>query len=127
MTPRFAQIVVPGILAAIAMCRRPSVVLAQGNPYTDALLPRIRAAAQSIPGARPRELRYVSLGAARRPLSASVAISDTQRVTSVLPVFQIRFADRWIMVDAGLDSTGMVENLGPMAGVGFPQVRYDSV
>jgi glyoxylase-like metal-dependent hydrolase (beta-lactamase superfamily II) len=126
MMPRCAQTALAVTIAA-TMCWQPCVLLGQGNPYTDVLLPRIRAAAQSIPGQRPRELRYVSLGEARRPLNLSLAISDTQRVTSVLPVFQIRFADRWIMVDAGLDSTGMVQNLGPMAAVGFPQTRYDSV
>lgn len=124
---RCSQTALSGILAAAAMGWQPSVLGGQGNPYADALLRRIRAAAQSIPGPRPRELRYVSLGEARRPLNLSVAIGDTQRVTSVLPVFQIRFADRWIMVDAGSDSIGMVENIGRMASVGFPQVRYDSV
>ena len=127
MTPRRPHIRLAGVLLPLAMLSRPSIGIGQGNPYSDALLPRIRTAARSIPGPRPRELRYAAVGEARPRLNVFVAGADTQRVTSVFPVFQIRFADRWIMVDAGLDSAALIQYYGSMAGVAYSQTSYDSL
>jgi glyoxylase-like metal-dependent hydrolase (beta-lactamase superfamily II) len=72
-------------------------------------------------------LRYVSLGEGHPALSIFLAGADTQHVTTALPVFQIRFADRWIMVDAGLDSTAIVQHYGSRAaGIAYSKTRYDS-
>lgn len=126
MIPRRSFARLAGILCS-AVCSHPSVCLGQGTPYSDALLPQIRAAASSIPGPRPRELRYIAVGEAHPRLNVFVAGADTQRITSVFPVFQIRFADRWLMVDAGLDSAAIVQYYGSMAGVAYSKARYDSV
>lgn len=115
------------ILLAVATYLQPSLVFGQANPYSDALLARIRTAAQSLPGPRPRELRYIAIGEAHPRLNIFVAGADTQRVMSVFPAFQIRFANRWIMVDAGLDSSAIVKYYGSMAGVAYSKARYDSL
>lgn len=113
------------LVLVLALCSYPSTVSAQENPYSNTLLARIRAAAKSVPGPRPRELRYITVADVRLPLSFSVADADTQRVTSVFPAFQIRFADRWIMVDAGLDSSAMIQYY--RSAPGYSSARYDSL
>jgi glyoxylase-like metal-dependent hydrolase (beta-lactamase superfamily II) len=127
MTLRSASIRLATVLLAVATYAYPSRVFAQANPYSAALLARIRTAARAIPGPRPRELRYIAIGEAHPPLSFLLAGADTQRVTSIIPAFQIRFADRWIMVDAALDSTAIVQYYGSMAGTAYSKSRYDSL
>jgi len=95
--------------------------------YSDALLARIRTAAGSIAGPRPRELRFIAVAEAHPPLNYFVAGADTQRVTAVFSAFQIRFSDRWIMVDAGLDSGAIVRYYGSMEGISYSRARYDSL
>lgn len=115
------------LMLMLVLGSHPGAVSAQENPYSNTLLARIRAAAKSVPGPRPRELRYIAVAEARRPLNSSVAGADTQRVTNVVPSFQIRFADRWIMVDAALDSSAMIKTYGPRAADGYSTARYDSL
>lgn len=115
------------LLLAVTAYTQPSIVCAQANPYSDSLLARIRSAAQSLPGPRPRELRYIGIGEGQRPLNTFLAVADTQRITTVFSVFQIRFADRWIMVDAGVDSSAIIQYVGATRRVGYSQARYDSV
>jgi hypothetical protein len=89
-----------------------STLAAQANPYDDLLLQRVRTAAQAIPGELPRSVRYLAFAEGRAPLSASVAVPDTERITVVFPVFQVRFRDRWIMVDAGFDRPALSQFVG---------------
>jgi glyoxylase-like metal-dependent hydrolase (beta-lactamase superfamily II) len=111
----------------LALCSYPGTVSAQENPYSNTLLASIRAAAKSVPGPRPRELRYIGVAETRAPLSSVVAVADTQQVSGAFPAFQIRFANRWIMVDAALDSSAMIETYGPGGADGFAKARYDSL
>jgi hypothetical protein len=115
------------IILAVATFSHPSIVFGQANPFSDSLLASIRAAAQSIPGPHPRELRYITIGEAHPRLSNFVAGADTQRVTTVFPAFQIRFANRWIMVDAGMDSSAIIKYYGSMAGLAYSKTSYDSL
>src|SRR5215217_7666741 len=127
MTPRQSATCFVRIVVSIAVYSRAAVATGQENPYSDALLAKIRTAAQSIPGQRPRELRYIGVAEAHPRLNIFVAGADPELVTSVFPVFQIRFADRWIMVDAALDSTALIQYYGSMAGAAYSKTRYDSV
>lgn len=127
MIPRRPNTLLLSILFSAAMQWHPAAVRGQENPYTAALLPKIRAAAQSIPGPRPRELRYVGVFEGRPTLNVFVEGGEAQPVTAVFSVFQIRFADRWIMVDAGLDSAAVVQFMGATAGKAYSKTRYDSV
>jgi glyoxylase-like metal-dependent hydrolase (beta-lactamase superfamily II) len=56
-----------------------------------------------------------------------VASSDTTRVTIAFPVFQIRFADKWIMVDAGFEREMWERFSGSERPVTYWQDRYDRV
>jgi glyoxylase-like metal-dependent hydrolase (beta-lactamase superfamily II) len=116
-----------GLVVVLALNAFPGKAAAQESIYSSALLPRIRAAVSSMSGSRPREVRYISVAESRMPLSYSVAGADTQLVTSVIPAFQIRYADRWIMVDAGIDSSGLVGMMGPEGASGFSKASYDTL
>ena len=121
-SPRLAS-----VLVFVATLWHPAAAAGQENPYSPTLLATVRKAAQALPGARPRELRYLVVAEASLRLDMAVADAGPDPVTIVFPVFQIRFADRWIMVDAALDSAAMVQTYGRGAGVVHSGVRYDSV
>lgn len=111
----------------LALCLYSRTSAAQENPYSNDLLPRIRAAADSLPGPRPRELRHIAVGEGLRPLNLELTVPDTQSVSTIFSVFQIRFADRWILVDAGVDSSAVIQYVGSTHRVGYSTARYDSV
>ena len=115
------------LVLGLVLSSYPGTASAQQNPYSGTLLASIRAAAKSVPGPRPRELRYIGVAETRLPLSSAVAGADTQRVSGDFPAFQIRFADRWIMVDAALDSSVMIQTYGPGAADRFSRARFDSL
>jgi glyoxylase-like metal-dependent hydrolase (beta-lactamase superfamily II) len=100
---------------------------AQGTPFTDSLLPRIRALAASVPGERPQSLRVMKIVESAGPLRNYVAVDDSTRVPSCFPVFQIRWRDRWIVVDAALDTEAITQFYGAAARsrITFHQDRYD--
>ena len=107
-----------GVLAAGAL---PSALAAQANPFNDSLLDRVRAVARATPGERPRALHLLKVVESAGPLSNYVAVPDSQRVPSCYSAFQIRYRDRWIVVDAALDREG----LGANSRAAFFQDRYD--
>lgn len=92
------------LLAAVASSL-PAAAAAQDNPYTAALL----AAFEDETMAQ----------------NAAVEGADSSRVAVVLAVLQIRFANRWIMVDAGVDSAGTRQFAE--APFTFRAARYDSI
>jgi glyoxylase-like metal-dependent hydrolase (beta-lactamase superfamily II) len=110
----------PLILAA-ALALRPAALAAQADPFTDSLLDRVRTLARSVPGERPRSLHVMKIVESAGPLANFVAVPDSQPVPGCYPVFQIRWRDRWIVVDAGMDR----EALGPTSRARFFQDRYD--
>jgi glyoxylase-like metal-dependent hydrolase (beta-lactamase superfamily II) len=127
MSPSRSSQRLAAVLVSLIVLAHPSGAVGQDNPYTPALLTTIRREAQALPGPRPRDLRYLVVAEAQLRLDMVVADASPDPVTIVFPVFQIRFADRWIMVDAALDSAAMVQTYGRGAGVVHSGVRYDSV
>lgn len=107
--------------AAAVWCAAPARLRAQAAPWNDSLLGRIRALARATPGERPRTLHVLKIVESAGPLNRYVAVADSERVPSCYAAFQIRYRDRWIVVDAGLDR----EALGPTSRATFHQDRYD--
>ena len=93
--------VVWGIAFHLVVGNHPAA--AQASPWSDSLLPRLRAAARMVPGQRPATIRVLRFGGGDVPESAFLQDGGAQLVPAVYTVFQLRFADGWIMVDAGLD------------------------
>ena len=116
-------------LAAAAGClcafARPTSLAAPATPFNDSLLPRVRALAASVPGERPQSLHVMKIVESAGPLRNYVAVDDSTRVASCFSVFQIRWRDRWIVVDAALDSEAIARNYGPRGQAGFHRDRYD--
>ena len=92
------------LAAALVALALPSLLRAQATPFDDSLLPRVRALAASVPGERPQAIHVMKILESAGPLRNYVAVDDSTRVASCFPVFQIRWRDRWIVVDAALDS-----------------------
>ncbi len=99
----------------------PASLPAQAGAFDDSLLARVRALARATPGERPRSLHMLRIVESTGPLSNYVAVADSTRVPSCYSAFQIRWRDRWIVVDAAMDR----EALGPTSRAQFFQDRYD--
>jgi glyoxylase-like metal-dependent hydrolase (beta-lactamase superfamily II) len=119
----FGQVVPIGLAAWVSVVP----LSAQTNPYSEALLGRVRAAARAAPEARPRSLHFLTFAEAQGRRSGAVAGADTTPVVIAFPVFQIRFTDKWIMVDAGFEHALWDEFSGPDWPVTYWQDRYDRV
>jgi glyoxylase-like metal-dependent hydrolase (beta-lactamase superfamily II) len=115
-----------GVLG-LAVSLFPAPLRAQANPYTDALLVRVREAARAAPEARPRSLHFLTFAEADARRSGAVAGADSSQVVIAFPVFQVRFDRGWIMVDAGFDRSMWDEFAGPDWAVRYRQDRYDRV
>jgi len=98
---------------------------AQASPWNDSLLDRVRALARSVPGERPRSLHVLKIAESSGPLASFVAGADSQIIPVAYPVFQIRYRDRWIVVDAGLDQAAVTEYFGANTRLRFFADRYD--
>ena len=110
-------------LGALAL---PSALAAQATPFNDSLLGRIRALAASVPGGRPQSLHVMKIVESAGPLRNYVEGADSTRVASCFPVFQIRWRDRWIVVDAALDTATIAEYYGAARSrITYHQDRYD--
>jgi glyoxylase-like metal-dependent hydrolase (beta-lactamase superfamily II) len=93
----------PLVLAALAGLVVVAGVLplaAQANPYTDSLLARVRALGHAVPGALPIAVGYISVLDDSGPESDAVDGAPNTRSGRVTPVFQIRYRQGWLMVDA---------------------------
>jgi glyoxylase-like metal-dependent hydrolase (beta-lactamase superfamily II) len=111
-------------LAGVGALVLPPALAAQASPFNDSLLGRVRAVARATPGERPASLHVMKIVEATGPLSNFVAGADSVRVPSCFPVFQIRYRDRWIVVDAALDSQAINEFYRAHPPT-FHQDRYD--
>src|SRR5689334_17356201 len=76
---------------------------AQGNPWSDALLPRARAALRMVLGASPTSVRVFRFGRMQLKESYLLDHGADRLLPATYTVFQIRFPTGWIMVDAGMD------------------------
>lgn len=109
-----------GVLAALAAFA-PVSLAAQAALFDDSLLGRVRALARATPGERPRSLHVLKIVESGGPLSNYVAVADSQPVPSCYSAFQIRWRDRWIVVDAAVDRPAP----GQTSRSTFFQDRYD--
>jgi glyoxylase-like metal-dependent hydrolase (beta-lactamase superfamily II) len=114
------------VAAVCALCNWPLAVNAQTPWFGDSLISRLRTAARSTPGPLPRGLNYLKFAQAGNRRSALVAGADTERVTIAFPVFQIRYQDRWIMIDAGFDRDAWTEFYGTTPVTYWPD-RFDQI
>jgi glyoxylase-like metal-dependent hydrolase (beta-lactamase superfamily II) len=121
MSPARCALVAGAVLGVLAA---PAALQAQATPFNDSLLGRVRALAASTAGERPQSLHVMKIVESAGPLSNYVAGADSMRVPSCFPVFQIRYRDRWIVVDAALDSQAIAQNYGARRPT-FHQERYD--
>lgn len=110
-----------------ALCVAPGTLGAQAAIYSDSLLPRLRAAAEAIPGTPPSAVRQTTFAQVTGPLSSAVAGAGSEPATLAYAVFQIQFDDRYIMVDAGSDREGFTRNLGADLPLTYQQDRFDRV
>lgn len=74
---------------------------ANAQLFDDTLIQRVRAASRMVPGHLPLELRFQVFAHYSGPMSSWVEDGSSEVVPGVIGVFQIRFPDGWIMVDAG--------------------------
>lgn len=94
---------------------------AQETAFRGPTLVELRRAADSQRGALPTEIRISRPTSFRARLSIFVSGQSDSAITASYPVFQVVFPDRWIMVDAAIDS--MLARGNP----GFRRVAFDSV
>lgn len=103
----------------------PASLAAQAAPFSDSLLDQVRALERAQPGERPLAVHVMKIVESTGPLANYVAGADSQRVPSCFPVFQIRWRDRWIVVDAGLDRETITRFYGATNRLTFWPDRYD--
>ncbi len=114
------RVAVLTVLGAFA----PPSLAAQANRFDDSLLARVRTVEASQSGERPQSVHVMKVVESTGLLSGSVEGADSVRIPSCFSVFQIRWRDRWIVVDAGLDSQAIAEYYTARRPT-FHQDRYD--
>jgi glyoxylase-like metal-dependent hydrolase (beta-lactamase superfamily II) len=87
-----------------------ALVLAQPLAAQPALT-AARRLVHAVPGDLPTAIAFLNVAEDSLPLSDAVANAARTKISSPTPVFQIRFAHGWIMVDAAMDrAIAAVEN-----------------
>ncbi len=76
---------------------------AHGQTFDDGLMDRVRSVSHMIPGKLPVEVRFQDFFHWKQPLSGLYEGGSPEIVDNVIGVFQIRFSDGWIMVDAAVE------------------------
>lgn len=94
---------VASLLVAAAGVSQPNRTGAPIPTFTDTLLAKARAAARVVPGDLPHSLRYLKFAGFKTPLSGAVGGAGDEVVEGAYVVFQVRYSQGWIMVDAGVD------------------------
>ena len=79
-----------------------SEVLARYS-YADDLIDSSRVAAQSVQGPLPREVRYNPFAEFSTPLGEVMDDAGDAKAQGVYAVFQVRYPNGWLMIDAGID------------------------
>ena len=126
LTATTAARIACALAATVPATALPAALRAQGSRFNDSLFVEVRAVADAIPGERPLSLHVMKIVESSGPLRNYVAVVDSEPVPSCFPVFQIRYRDRWIVVDAGLDSAAIAEYYGPSPPT-FHRERYDTL
>lgn len=76
---------------------------AQQVEYNDVLLQKIRTAAQSLPGEKVLEVRYIRFAESPRTFSATLAGGDSTPYVQARTAYQLVYANSSVMIDAGMD------------------------
>jgi glyoxylase-like metal-dependent hydrolase (beta-lactamase superfamily II) len=92
--------IVRAVLSGLVVAAGALPLDAQTNPYTDSLLARVRALGHAVPGAFPIAVGYLSVLDDSGPESDAVEGAPGATSGRVTPVFQIRYRQGWVMVDA---------------------------
>jgi glyoxylase-like metal-dependent hydrolase (beta-lactamase superfamily II) len=118
------HLALPLFLAAFLSGTGP--MTAQTSVWSDSLLGRIRVAATMIPGTLPGSIHVLRLAPGEAPQSVFLDGGSNEPFHVTFSVFQIRFTDGWIMVDAGIDqSTFAARGTGP--DIKIPQDNYELI
>jgi glyoxylase-like metal-dependent hydrolase (beta-lactamase superfamily II) len=97
-----------------------SAAVAQNAPTVGgSSLDEIRRTAAAVDGPRPVAVHVLAVNTFTALLSGLVEGAEARPVAAMNAVFQIRFADYWIMVDAAADST-------MLGGPGFSPAAFDA-
>ena len=75
----------------------------QSEPYPDDLLDQIRSLARSIEGDLPQSVAWAKVAESHRPFADIIEGGSDETFVSARTAFQIRYADRTIMLDSGMD------------------------
>ncbi len=117
------SLAVPAVLGTLVL---PRGLAAQATAFDDSLLPKVRAMADATVGGRPQSVRVMKIVESNGLLSGSVEGADSVRIPSCFPVYQIRWRDRWIVVDAALDTEAIAQYYGAARSrITYHQDRYD--
>ncbi len=71
--------------------------------YDDALLAKIRTAAQSVSGMKPHEIRYIKFAESPRTFAQTVEGGSDKPYIQARTAYQIVYTNSTVMVDAGMD------------------------
>ncbi len=89
-------------LSALAVRSEP-LVPQDAQPYSADLLPRVRRAAATIPGAQPSRINYVKLAESHRPMADVIDGGSKENYISARTAFQVVYPSGWVMIDSGMD------------------------
>ena len=102
-----------------------SPMRAQTGVWTESLLGKIRAAATMIPGTPPQSVHVLRFAQHEAPQSASLDGGSNELIRILtFSVYQIRFTDGWIIVDAGIDQSTLASRI---PGATIPQENYELI
>jgi glyoxylase-like metal-dependent hydrolase (beta-lactamase superfamily II) len=104
MIGRYCLCIVSIVAAAMILMATNSEVSAQEPPPYGALLDRVRIASLMVPGRLPESIQVLEFGEAHPAGSLLLEGGDPEPRRITYTVFQVRYADGWIMIDAGMDA-----------------------
>lgn len=100
---------------------------AQTVVWTDSLLGKIRAAATMVPGMPPGSVHVLRFATGKAPQSAFLDDASNKLIGVTFSVYQIRFTDGWIMVDAGIDQSTIASRTVAGPKITIPQDKYELI
>lgn len=101
---KFALFGLLAITGVVGLAARSETLLPQdAHPYSADLLPRVRAAAMTIPGARPSHLNYIKIAESHRPFATIIDGGSPENYVSARTAFQVIYPSGWVMIDSGMD------------------------
>lgn len=108
-------------IAVLIFCCQSSMVLCQAPQYPSDLLDQLRRSATALPRELPIEVRVAVLNPAPVQLNTFVEGAPNDSVTAGYAVFQVRYRDHWIAVDAAVDRSYLSNSTS------FSTETYDSI